>query len=460
MPRRRAVALVTEGFAPELLDRWGPDVLPAFHRLRDRGAWGTMLSELVPYEPPGLISAFTGHTPDEHGCFSYWDAHSYDYEPEILDSSSPRHAFLWHRPELADLTTAVVNVFGTHPVRPANGTCVSYPMRRTLHACHPRSLPVDLAKGGIHLVHDATLWFSGQRKDDFVPRVLDADRQRAAAALRLFDGRQGGDAPDLLVLNLTAIDRLSHFYWQELEPGSPVPDEDQAVRQAYVLADEILGTFLDRADDHTEVLAFSEIGFGPLRAYCSVNDVLADAGLLARTDDGRTRWDATTAFEAVQGTMGVNLNLAGRYRHGTVPADRRAATLERVRDALLAHVNPLTGTEMFADVLRREDVHGGPAAGNAPDLILVPADWRYQPLGDALWAGAVNRTLQSGWHRRESYWGGLGASFGTGTGATGAPVDVARTVLRMLGRPAPADLGGTPLTAIREEGATSAPRAA
>jgi predicted AlkP superfamily phosphohydrolase/phosphomutase len=447
MSRRRAVVLVTEGAAPELLDRWGPKDLPAFGRLRAEGAWGAMNSELVPYEPPGLISAFTGHGPAEHGCFSYWDAHSPDYEPAVLDSSSPRRPLLWQRPELADLTTAVVNVFGTHPVRPLNGTCIAYPMRRTLHACHPRDLPVRLGREGIRPAHDVNIWFTGQDRREFTGKVLDADRARADAALHLFDGGQG-ERPDLLVLNLTAIDRLSHVYWQELEPGSPVPGQEQAVRRAYRLADEVLGSFLDRADEHTEVLAFSEIGFGPLRAYCSVNDVLAAAGLLTAGPDGRPDFRATEAFEAVQGTQGVNLNMAGRYKHGIVEPHRREATVNRVREVLLAHINPLTGLPLLADVLRREDVYRGPAADRAPDLILVPYDWRYLPLGDTHWSAQVHRTLQSGWHRRESYWGGLGGSFGSGTGGTGRPLDVAPTVLRMLGREPLTDLPGRPLEAV------------
>jgi predicted AlkP superfamily phosphohydrolase/phosphomutase len=439
--RRRAVVCITEGASPALLDRWGPDLLPAFHRLRREGSHGSMASEHVPYEPSGLLSAFTGYGPGEHGCFSYWDVHSPDYEPNVLDSGSPRRDLLWHRRELADRTVAVVNVFGTHPVRPVNGYCISYPMRRSLHACHPRRLPVTLARADIPIVHDVTVWFAGQAKEDFVPKVLAADAARAEATLHLLDGRAGA-APDLTVLNLTAIDRLSHIYWQELEPDSPVPARDQAVFQAYQLADSVLGRLLDRVDERTDVLAFSEIGFGPLRAYCSVNDVLAAAALFGYGADGRPDWRRTRAFESVQGSQGVNVNLIGRYKHGTVPPAEREQTLDEVRAVLLAHVNPLTGGPLFADVLRREDVYAGPAVDAAPDLVLEPYDWRYLPLGDPFWSSQVHRRLQSAWHRRGSYWAGLGPTFPRLAGRPGTPVDVAPTIVRMLGLPPIDDLAG------------------
>lgn len=433
MSRLRAVVIVTEGASPELLDRWH-DELPGFDRLRRQGAWGEMSSGPTPYEPPGLLSAFTGAEPDEHGVFSYWAVHSPTYEPTLQDSGTFDRKFLWHRPEFADVPVAVINVFGTHPVQPVNGQLISYPMAGAVQTCHPRNLPVRLAKAGRRVVHDLDVWYSGQPKAEFADRVLAADRARAEAALHLLDGGEEPQ-PELLVINLTAIDRLSHFYWQELEDHSPVAPEDQAVRRAYLLADEMLGRFLDRVDDRTSVLAFSEIGFGPLRSYVPVNDFLEAAGLLTRTSKGGIDWERTRAFESVQGSQGVNLNLAGRNKHGTVDREQVANVLGEVEGVLAQAVNPRTGLPFLADVHRREDLYHGGLAQEAPDLLLFPADWRYQPLGDDHWARRVNRTMQSGWHRRESYWGGAGAAFTRDASAGPARLTaVAPTVLRMLGR--------------------------
>lgn len=441
----RAIVLITEGAAPELIDRWGPEHLPNLYRLREIGVGGPLRSDFVPYEAPGLYSAFTGFAPDEHGCFSYWDVHSPDYQPVVLDGSASRRPFLWQRPELADRRVALVNLFGTHPVEPVNGYCLSYPMRATTHACHPRNLPLVLAREGVRPVHDVTVWFTGGPKAPFVGAVLNADRQRADAALAMLDGKVG-ERPDLTVLNLTAIDRLSHVYWQETEAHSPVPEPEQAVLQAYRLADQVLGELVERLDDTTSLLAFSEIGFGPLRSYRSVNDALAEAGLFALGPDGAPDWPRVVAFEAVQGAQGVNLNLAGRYRLGTVSPADRARVLSEVAAVLEEYVNPATGTRLLARAIPREELHSGPAATAAPDLVLDPADWRYLPLGDPFWSSRTNRVLQSGWHRRDSYWAGIGAAFPSGDGGPARPQDVAPTLLAMLGLDQAADMSGTALT--------------
>jgi predicted AlkP superfamily phosphohydrolase/phosphomutase len=439
----RVIAVITEGAAPELLDRWVADGrLPNFARLFAEGGRGALDAEGVPYEPPGLVSVLTGQTPGEHGIFSYWACHTPDYRPKVENGESSRHPLLWQRPELAGKKFASVGLFGTHPPQPMDGWIVSYPMQMTLRACYPQGLHKELKQAGIAPTHDTAIWWHGQAKETFVPDVLEADRRRGETALRLYD--KGADA---VLVNLTSIDRLSHIYWQELEQG----DEhlaDAAVFRAYRMADGIIGAALDRADENTAVLAFSEIGFGPLRSYCAINDDLAAAGLLARTSDGQggvtVDWANTTAFEAVQGTHGVNINVSGRYQHGSVaPGDYQRVRAE-VAQKLSEVINPRTGKPMFTAVSPREEIYHGAAVDAAPDLILEPSDWRYLPLGDQTWAKQVHRTWQSAWHRRRSYWALAGA--GARSGAVATPVDITATLVDLLGRELPAGLPGKPLT--------------
>ena len=291
----------------------------------------------------------------------------------MLTSADHRHPLLWQLPELAGLRWAAVGLFGTHPPAPLPGSLISYPMQQTLHACYPPDLHRRLAALGVRPVHDVSIWWSGQARDALLPRLLEADERRARAARLLFD-----EGADVTLVNLTAPDRCSHIFWQELELGEE-GEATSAVLDAYRGCDRILGEFLGRADERTAVVAFSEIGFGPLRAYCSMNEVLAAAGLLARTGDGRVDWAATAGFEAVQGSHGVNVNLRGRYAQGTVGA----GDYDRIRDelaaALLAAVNPRTGLPYLAAARPREQVYAGTAVQQAPDLVLEPADSALPP---------------------------------------------------------------------------------
>jgi predicted AlkP superfamily phosphohydrolase/phosphomutase len=252
--------------------------------------------------------------------------------------------------------------------------------------------------------------------------------------------------PDVLVVNLTSIDRVCHFYWQELEPGSPFPLQETAIFSAFREVDRIIGQLLEVVDDSTSIISFSEIGFGPLRAYCSLNRALAEAGLLSwesGQEERQVNYGASRAFEAVQGTHGVNLNLKGRHREGQVEAADQERVCREVLEVLGNAINPHTGLKLLRSARRREEVYSGQAVEAAPDIIVEPLDERYQPLGDNFWAGRVNRRLQSGWHRRDSYLAAVGAPFAAGRRkADSSPVDVAPTLYRALGLEVPADFSG------------------
>lgn len=445
---KKALVIITEGTSPQLLEQWCAEgLLPGFARVLKDGAQGNLRSDLVPYEPPGLISAFTGRSVGDHGWFSYWDVHNHDYRPQPVSSAKQSQPFLWQRPELSSARFAVVNVFGTHPPTPLNGWLVTYPMLQTVNACYPRDLLWSLSRRGVHYTHDVSIWFSGQSQRDFLPLALEADRRRGEVALTLL-----GEGADVVIANLTSIDRTSHCYWQELEEGSPVPATESAIFQAYRQCDQIIARCAELVSKNISLLAFSEIGFGPLRAYCSVNQALEKAGFHKRQpcDTAPVLWDKTIAFEAVQGTHGVNINLAGRYAHATVKESDYYHVREQVMAALRGTVNPYTGLPMFRRVFRREEVYAGQCLADAPDIILAPADERYLPLGDSFWARHVNRTCQSGWHRRDSYWAGMGDVFSTVRHEEEASLlDIAPTIFEMLGVDTPSDFTGSSLTHVK-----------
>lgn len=423
------------------------DVLPSFTALAQSGTWGSFTSLPVPYEPSALLSAFTGLPPGEHGCFSYWHIHgeTCDQTPQVVLSDEIAAPFLWQTNEAAKLQVGIVNLFGTHPPQPINGHLITYPLYPSLRACHPPRLLLELSRAGIRYGHDVSALYTGAPRDDFVALLEQIETARTQACLNLM--ARGGD---LFVFNVTIIDRLSHFWWREVEPESGMADDDTALWRAYRLADKFIAQVVDvlRPDDH--LIVFSEIGFGPLERYVSVNDILVQTGLLTMAD-ARINPARTLAMEAVQGSHGINLNLERRYANGLIPDAEEDSRRQQVRQALLDAINPDTGLPLFENVIAGRELYAGAGAAQAPDLVVQPYDERYQPLGHPHWAKKVHRHLQTGWHRRDSFWAGLGPRFPSGaTGAKGTCVDMAQTIADCLGLPPPSCYGQS--LACRREG--------
>src|SRR5208337_2549904 len=101
--KRRAVIIITEGASQKLLHEFVAErFLPGFARLFGQGTWGDLQSHVVPYEPPGLMTAFTGVSSSEHRWFSYWTVHEPDHKPLVMTSRDVRVKPFWLRPEYAD----------------------------------------------------------------------------------------------------------------------------------------------------------------------------------------------------------------------------------------------------------------------------------------------------------------------------------------------------------------------
>lgn len=193
-------------------------------------------------------------------------------------------------------------------------------------------------------------------------------------------------------------------------------------------------------------------------------------------------WPRTRAYAV--GTMGnIYLNVQGREPAGIVAPE---AEYEQVRDSLINELAALTddetGEPVFRAVYRREELYDGPYLQEAPDIVclkdaryhVAAVDWRTQrddrvlvPLqpGELLFAADI-----SAQHELDGIliaWGAgvrQGGSQGLPSplpqavrasrygGQAGSPqpagpriIDLAPTILRLLGEPVPAEMDGVPL---------------
>lgn len=174
----------------------------------------------------------------------------------------------------------------------------------------------------------------------------------------------------------------------------------------------------------------------------SVNDFLEEAGYLKRDTNNQIDWNKSVAFESVQGTHGININLKGRYSQGCVSQDNLQAVRQDIMSYLKEVINPKTGLLLFKDVMAGEEYYPGSYAKEAPDIMLEPLDYRYLPLGDTYWANHVHRHYQSGWHRREGFWTGTGNKL-SGVKKNCSILDIASTLFSLCNKDVPKTMKGS-----------------
>ncbi len=473
----------------------GEGRLPTLAALRARGAWGTLLSTQPPVTAPAWSTFMTGMEPARHGLVSWQfplDASGQRRWVSARDLAAPT---LWRRLSDAGRRVAVVNLPITyHPeavngcmiggmLTPGVGSSFTYPaaLREALLAAAPDYAP------DVEMQETERDIRTADGIAAFLKEVRAGIRHREAALEVVW--RQGPH--DFVCVMFEAPDRLQHPLWQYAlgEPANPVnPGADWAARREAVAAcftelDAALARLLARCPADTTVFLISDHGFGPLRAVLHLNDWLAARGWLCYADSraslrallrplrrwlpagwlrqGRAAfaplrmldWARTRAYAGLPTEDGIWLNVRGREPWGTVEA---GAEYESLRDELIAALaelrHPATGAPLVLAARRREEVHRGPYAERAPDIVLelapgvkmTPALGHGDLVDDVAWQGR-------GHHHREGIIVAAGPGVHPAEMAGARLADLAPTILALLGLPVPPTMDGRVLTDLFAE---------
>ncbi len=384
----KALVIIAEGMDPLILEQQvAQGHLPWFAERLNERRYRRLDCGPVPYEPNNLATAFSGVNPGRHGCFSYWSSDGSQGLPRVLEAGDVKVSRLWEWAELSDLRFSIVNVQLTHPPKPLNGRLVTYPMSYSLNTSYPRSLLSDLHREGIRYVHDVTVFYTGQ------PFEVFAQEAWRVASAQLDTAFELAKDADVMIVNLTLIDRVSHFLWYEMREANP--ESRPVVLRAYDFIDEACRRLQSQGPGAT--LVFSEIGFGDLEGFYSIDEALQAAGLQVLDEQGQVDYKKSVAMETVQGSHGIMVrgDLVGQGG-----ASRR--DVETVQECLES-LRFDNGTKVFSRVYHRDELYVGSYLPLAPTLIVRPADEKRPPMGDPRWARHVRRAAQSGWHRDKGF---------------------------------------------------------
>ena len=478
--------------------------MPTLAKLIKDGVSGPLTSTVHPVSAPAWESFKTGKNPGKHGVYDFKERRPDGYDRRL--SLRQHTQTLWRLVSDAGLRVGVINVPRTYPPREVNGYLVSGML--TPPKARDFTFPANLCDELEQVVGRYQIEPDVRYRDHSAQQYLDALRgllqSDILAALHLFDRYPS----DLFIKVFTFTDRLLHHTWKYIDPNSL--KYDHAFRDRVVQLFELLDTFLAeiccRLGDDSSLIIMSDHGFGPVDRIMYVNNWLVQQGYIRFKQSPRSQFRvrlhraginvqslyglmkktsldrlltlvppslqeagakaASPSFDDIDwqesvaysfGNFGrIFVNLRGREAKGCVEPGEE---YEAVRDQIIADLRKLRldGEPVVTRLWKCEELYHGPFLEEAPDILFTLKDWEYATAPNYEFASSeiFSAPLDeiSANHRLDGMFIAWGKDIRPGGPAPNAHIiDMAPTILHIMGLPIPSDMDGQVLLQVFEPG--------
>jgi predicted AlkP superfamily phosphohydrolase/phosphomutase len=479
--------------------------LPNLQRLMRQGVWTTLESTFPPLSPAAWTSMATGKNPGSHGILDHIvrKGKTYDFSP--INSHMRGSKALWQILSEANKKVGIINVPLTYPPEKVNGFMISgmYTPSEDHVFTYPPSIIEELNTeiGGYTIFGKR----SKENLDVALEGYYQVKANRLKACLHLMKNHEWDfffivfNATDFIQHRFWRFMDTSHPLH---EKNAPQKYRD-AIPDFYQDLDKDLAKIFESLDDRTTQIIMSDHGAGPLLGYLYLNNWLLSKGFLTLKKNLLTRlkyslfrwgltpfnifklfsrlklsltdktisrvktslakdkkwfyrffltykdidWARTKAFALGSNLAGIYINQEGRDEKGIVkPGEEFESLRSEIADELRTISDPSTGENIVQDIYFRDQLYTGKCVANIPDIIFSFKGDLYMTFG--MHEFASNRIIEpslwfSGSHKSNGILMMKGADVKEGEGISRRGiVDLAPTILYMLGLEVPSDMEG------------------
>jgi predicted AlkP superfamily phosphohydrolase/phosphomutase len=487
-----------------LLERWAAEgELPAFARLTEEGVVGRLGNSLETLPGaiwPELTTGISGGRTAQ-----YYHPRQLHTGETALRRLEPEEVvefpYYWSHVSDAGLRVAVVDQPQTVIPPGLNGLMLTewglHDRNFGIESDPPEVLEELLARWGDHPVERCdSHGYEEQGFKDLLAGLVAGAQRKTEFLLDLLNREQW----DLFVCGFGETHCVGHQFWHFFDPDQPgydraAPQElREAVKTVYLEVGKGIGSLLDAAGPDTTVLVVASHGMGTaVGGYQLLPEFLVRTGFGSGSGTAaqvRSRTPTTVKgiiralvpgpirrrVQARAGSLplplespdtkaialpnnrcgGIRFNLKGREPYGQVEPEEVGALIEDLRRELHALEVPEIGERIVESVVTAEEAFGPDHHPDVPDVIVVfRTDLGQINAAQSPSAGVLRLhqygpdTPRSGDHTVESRLWAMGPGIAPGTRVEGGNVlDLAPTVLALLGVPAPDGLDGKPFAGV------------
>lgn len=509
----RLFFLGLDGTTFDLLDPLMRDIgLPNLERIIAGGARAALETTIPPITPTAWVSLVTGKNPGKHGILEFLLRRRGSMSDVPINQSLRDAAAVWDILSEHGRKVIVTNMPVTYPPTPVNGIMISDFL--TPRGKRDFAYPIEILKEIEDRFGSYRLYITEVYAPGNIDKVLDQLFDELDYKTRVNEYLMKEYPWDAFFTHIWATDRCQHELWHIWDQTHPMSNRREVERhwkrvmEFWKAVDASVGSMCATAGSDTLVMMASDHGFGPIHKFLCFNIWLLEEGLLVLKSGAMTKlkrllfrlgltpelgyrmsmrlglakirlaagvtnrsqlfkyinqmmlsledvdWSRTVAYS--KGNYGqIFINLKGREPYGSVEPKDYERIREDITGRLKRLTDPDTGQPVIGPIWRREELYTGPHTESAPDISFLPADMRYKPMGTLDLTS--NRFItdvygNSGDHRMNGLFIAAGPRVKRGIRLGRARIiDVAPSMLHLLGYAVPEDMDGEVLTEMIDE---------
>ena len=469
-PKKRRVAIIgLDCAAPELVfERWA-DELPNLSKLRQHGLYGDLESVVPAITVPAWSCMVSSKDPGSLGVYGFRNRKDHSYNGMTVANSDAIHEpRLWDILSKTDKQSIVLGVPGTYPPSPINGSMVSCFLTPSTDVdyTYPPSLKQDITNWvGDYMVD--VKGFRTENKQWLLDQLRQMTVKRFEVARRLLKSRPW----DFFMMVEIGVDRMHHAFWKDMDvthrqhdPSTPFKD---AIRDYYHLIDREIGTLLPLFDEDTSVFVVSDHGAKKMDGGICINEWLIREGYLVlaeppdttngavKFEDLKVDWSKTRAWGDGGYYGRLFINLKDREPQGIVePADFNLLRAELIQK--LEALGDENGQPIDTRCFTPEALYQN-SRGVAPDILVYFGDLAWRSIGTVGWNSIHVFENDTGPDDANHAQQGMliyydpKYDFGGQRLTNSHLMQIAPTILQLLGLPIPIDMQKVPIDAIKHD---------
>jgi len=508
--KNKVFVIGLDGGTFDLITPWAKaGKLPNFSRLLSTGVHGNLHSTIHPLSPQAWSSFITGKNPGKHSIYGFAKRNSKSYDLEFTNATNRDGASLWHLINKAGGKVGIIDVPFTYPPEKVNGFMITGmdAMWEAAKFIYPEELKTEIdSKFGDFCWYPQKPTM--KEMDGYVREMFRVIDHRARLTQYLMERKEWDFFISVFLATDRVQHTLWRHMDKNHVLHNPQEAEryGNVILQVYQRIDDFIGEVTSRLDDNVTLIIMSDHGSGPYRRVLNLSKWLNMNGLLQfknKQDKASVKrmsnralkhswflinkwlpniikkklgalapalkdklkshiffsgidWQNTKAYSI--GNYGnIYINVKGREPSGVVnPGEEYEKLREDIMQKLRELRDPDSGDTILDKVYKREELYSGPYLKDAPDLIVLWKDFAYYTRQSVVEEEVAileppgkfgSRTIEhSACHRLNGVLIMKGNQILQGKVIKANIMDLAPTILYIMGLPIPEDMDGKVLT--------------